>query len=152
MPVRIAEDAQALQPGVLYLAPDGCHLGVTAGLLVRLDGGSSGELFRPAANHLFHSVARSLGNKAIGIQLSGMGRDGAEGLAELHRSGALTIVQEPASAVIDAMPLAAINLQAARKVLPPEEIAALLNSISLRRGSRSVVPEGGGSCTPTPKS
>lgn len=150
--VCIAEDGQALQPGALYLAPDGRHLGITADLRVRLDSGTAKDLFRPSANHLFHSVAQGIGSKAIGIQLSGMGRDGAEGLAELHRRGALTIVQEPTSAVIDAMPLAAINLRAASQVLPPEAIAALLNSIAARSVSRSTVPGGEGPCSPTPKS
>lgn len=139
--VRIAEHGQLLQPGGLYLAPDGSHLGVSAELRAQLQG-SNGELYCPSANHLFRNVAQRLGNQAIGIQLSGMGRDGAEGLAELHRCGALTIAQEPASALIDAMPQAAIKLQAARQVLPPEAIAALLNSIALRSLSRSTGSEG----------
>lgn len=130
--VCIAEHGQALQPGALYLAPDGSHLGVGDGLRAQLQR-SNGELYCPSADHLFRSVAQRLGNGAIGIQLSGMGRDGAEGLAELCQRGALTIAQEPASAVIDAMPLAAIKLQAARQVLQPEGIAALLNAMAQRR-------------------
>lgn len=129
--ICIAEHGQVLQPGVLYLAPDGSHLGVGNGLQVRLQA-SNGELYCPSADHLFRSVAHHLGHRAIGIQLSGMGRDGAEGLAELYQRGALTIAQEPTSALIDAMPQAAIKLQAARQVLQPEGIAALLNSIAQR--------------------
>ncbi|NQD94205.1 chemotaxis protein CheB [Pseudomonas sp. CrR25] len=129
--VDIAEHGQRLQPGVLYLAPDGNHLGISADLRAQLQA-HQGELYCPSANHLFHSVARYSGGRSIGIQLSGMGRDGADGLAELRRRGALTIAQAPASAVIDSMPQAAIDLRAASQVLPPEDIAALLNSIASR--------------------
>ncbi|MEX6504024.1 chemotaxis protein CheB [Pseudomonas zhanjiangensis] len=139
--VRVAEHGQVLRPGVLYLAPDGHHLGVGQGLRAQLQA-ASGELYCPSADHLFRQVAQQLGVHGVGIQLSGMGRDGAEGLAELRRRGALTIAQEPSSAVIDAMPLAAIKLQAACQVLPPEGMAALLNSIALRSVSRSTGPEG----------
>ena len=91
-------------------------------------------------------MAQSFANRAIAIQLSGMGRDGAEGMAELHRQGAMTIAQEPTSAVIDAMPLAAINLQAAKMVLAPEAIATLLNTLASRSTSSGTAPGGEGSC------
>jgi two-component system, chemotaxis family, protein-glutamate methylesterase/glutaminase len=139
--VVIAEHGQALQAGVLYLPPDGKQLGVSADLRAQLRS-RNGEAYCPSADHLFRSVAQCLGNQAIAIQLSGMGRDGAEGLLDLHRLGALTVAQEPASAVIDAMPLAAIKLHAARQVLPPEAIAALLNSIASRGAACSTLPRG----------
>src|SRR5690606_12563679 len=130
MQVRIAEHGQSLQPDVLYLAPDDHHLGFSASRRVQLDDGPPEDHLRPSANHMFRAVARHFGRQAIGIQMSGMGRDGARGLAELQRAGALTLVQEPSSAVIDAMPRAAIELHAARQVLPPEGIADLLNAIA----------------------
>lgn len=128
--VLIAVQGQALEPGTLYLAPDGHHLGFTANHKVLLDDGPAEEHVRPAANYLFRSAAQRFGRQAIGIQMSGMGRDGAQGLAELHKAGALTLVQEPASAVIDSMPRSAIALQAASQVLAPERIAELLNAIA----------------------
>ena len=146
MPVQLAIDGQRLSPGVLYLAPETYHLGVDANLLARLEKGTHNTPFCPSANHLFHSVAQSFANRAIAIQLSGMGRDGAEGMAELHRQGAMTIAQEPTSAVIDAMPLAAINLQAAKMVLAPEAIATLLNTLASRSTSSGTAPGGEGSC------
>lgn len=130
LPIAIAEDGQILAPGTLYLAPDGTHLGFAADLRVALDDGPLEEHIRPSANYLFRSVAKRFGRRAIGIQLSGMGRDGAQGLFELSRTGALTIAQEPGSAVIDSMPQAAIGLQAARQVLAPEGIAVLLNVLA----------------------
>jgi two-component system chemotaxis response regulator CheB len=130
IPILIAERGQRLTPGALHLAPDGHHLGFAADRSVILDDAPPEEYVRPAANYLFRSAARQFGKQAIGIQMSGMGRDGAEGLAELYQTGALTLVQEPGTAVIDSMPKAAIGLQAARQVLPPEGIAALLNAIA----------------------
>lgn len=128
--VQIAEDGQLLQPGTLYLAPDGKQLGVSAQLRVQLQDGTAQQQFCPSIDHLFNAVASCLGNRAIGIQLSGMGRDGAMGLAELRRQGALTLVQEPASAVIDSMPRAAIDMQSACQILAPEQMAATLNALA----------------------
>jgi len=136
LPVAIAENSQALAPGVIYLAPDGFHLGFSPNRRVMLHDGPPEEHIRPSANYLFRSVAKQFGKQAIGIQLSGMGRDGAQGIADLYRTGALTLVQEPSSAVIDSMPLAAIGLQAARQVLPPEGIALLLNVIAVQVASQ----------------
>jgi two-component system chemotaxis response regulator CheB len=152
LPVQIAEDAQTLLPGRLYLAPDGLQTGVGAALRVRLQAAGAEQPFCPSADHLFHSVASAFGQQAIGIQLSGMGRDGAEGLAELRRKGGFTLVQEPVSAVIDSMPRAAIDLQAACLVLPPEGIAAVLNSIALQIATQNVVRRGNEPCTTPPKS
>lgn len=130
LPVTVAEDGQALTPGVIYLAPDGVHLGFSPNRRVRLHAGPAEEHIRPSANYLFRSAAQQFGPQAIGIQLSGMGQDGAQGIAELYRCGALTLVQEPSSAVIDSMPRAAIDLQVARQVLTPKDMALLLNLIA----------------------
>ncbi|MDG9922912.1 MULTISPECIES: chemotaxis protein CheB [unclassified Pseudomonas] len=130
IPIVIAERGQRLTSGALHLAPDGHHLGFAANRSVILDDAPPEEHVRPAANYLFRSVARHFGKQAIGIQMSGMGRDGAQGLAEMCQAGALTLVQEPSTAVIDSMPKAAIGLQAARQVLSPEGIANLLNAIA----------------------
>lgn len=130
--VEIAGHGQLLHPNSLYLAPEGWSVGVTAEGRLHLEACQREHLFCPSIDYLFSSIARSLGKHAIGIQLSGMGHDGAAGLAELRRAGALTLAQEPASAVIDSMPRAAIELGAASEVLPPEHIAAMLNAIALR--------------------
>jgi two-component system chemotaxis response regulator CheB len=150
--VQIAEDGELLQPGVLYLAPDGKQLGVSAELRVQLQAGTAQQQFCPSIDHLFNSVARRLGNRAIGIQLSGLGRDGAVGLAELRRQGALTLVQEPGSAVIDSMPRAAIDMQAACQILGPEQIAATLNALARQEATEQAGKGGGASCTTTLKS
>jgi two-component system chemotaxis response regulator CheB len=91
--------------------------------------------FCPSADYLFESAARAFRQRVIAIQLSGMGRDGARGIAGLRQQGALTLVQEPATAVIDSMPRAAIDLGGACEVLTPEAMAALLNTLAAQSRS-----------------
>ncbi|WP_313037223.1 chemotaxis protein CheB [Stutzerimonas nitrititolerans] len=129
IPVNIAKADQSLERGVLYLAPDDRLLSVTSTGHVRLEPCRSEQLICPSADHLFHSMAK-LGQSAIGIQLSGMGRDGAAGLLNLKNHGALTLTQEPSDAVIDSMPRTAIDMQAACEVLPAEQIAEMLNKLA----------------------
>ncbi|WP_181299035.1 chemotaxis protein CheB [Pseudomonas sp. Q2-TVG4-2] len=132
MSVEIGRDGQLLQAGRLYLTPDGHQVGVASDRRLRLEACQPEQVFCPSADYLFHSVARTLGRAAIGVQLSGMGRDGAVGLAELKRAGALTLVQAPSDAVIDSMPLAAIDLQAACEVMSAQGIAEMLNTIAVQ--------------------
>jgi two-component system chemotaxis response regulator CheB len=135
MPVEIGCDGQLLQRGRLYLSPDGYQIGITADCHLRLEACRPEQAFCPSADYLFHSIARTLGRQAIGVQLSGMGRDGAAGLAELKRNGALTFVQEPSDAIIDSMPRAAIDLQAACEVMSAQGIAEMLNTIAMQATS-----------------
>lgn len=130
IPVKIAKAGQLLEKGVLYLAPDDRLLSVTATGHVRLEPCRPEQLICPSGDHLFHSMAKELGQSSIGIQLSGMGRDGAAGLLDLKNHGALTLVQEPGDAVIDSMPRAAIDMWAACEVLPAEQIAEMLNTLA----------------------
>ncbi|MES2818178.1 MAG: chemotaxis protein CheB [Pseudomonadota bacterium] len=132
LPVAIAEVGQDLAPGVLYLTPDAHHLGFSHDRRVLLQPGAPHEPICPSADHLFRAAAKHFARQAIGIQLSGMGRDGAEGLLALRQAGGLTLAQEPGSAMIGSMPQAAIDLQAVQQRLPPEGIAALLNAIAAR--------------------
>lgn len=135
MPVEIGRDGQMLYAGRLYLPPDGYQVGITADCHLRLEACRPEQVFCPSADYLFHSIARTLSRQAIGVQLSGMGRDGAAGLAELKRNGAMTFVQEPSDAVIDSMPRAAIDLQAACEVMSAQGIAEMLNTIAMQATS-----------------
>jgi len=125
-PVSIASAGEALLPGHGYVAPDGFHLGVGGGPRIALSESPYENGVRPSADHLFHSVAEVFGPHAVGVLLTGMGKDGAVGLAELKRKGAITVVQDEASSVIFGMPGEAVKLGAASHVLPPEGIATLL--------------------------
>ena len=88
---------------------------------------------RPAVSHLFRSVATLEGRRIAAVLLTGMGRDGAEELLQLRRAGAITMAQDEESSVVHGMPGEAVRLGAAVHVLPPEEIAALLVSLTSKR-------------------
>ena len=128
LPVRIAEQDGIPLPGHVYLAPDNLHMGVEAGGRIALSRDPPENGLRPSVGHLFRSAARVYGPQAVGILLTGMGRDGAEELKRMRDLGALTIVQDEPSSVVYGMPGAAIELDAATYVLPPEGIRAALQT------------------------
>jgi two-component system chemotaxis response regulator CheB len=134
MPVAQAIDGEPLpRPGrarVVLARPDR-HLVVRDGRL-RLTTDAERFSCRPSVDVLFESVAREIGPAAIGCLLTGMGRDGAEGLLAMKRAGATTFAQDEASSVVFGMPREAIRLGAADRVLPlgefDEALAALARS------------------------
>lgn len=128
-PIQIARADDVLLPGHAYLAPDGLHMGVTndGRILLGLEAPDAG--LRPSVAHLFASVARVYGPDCAAILLTGMGKDGAAQLKLLRHRGALTIAQDQDSSVVFGMPGEAVRLGAACHVLPPEPIAALLESV-----------------------
>lgn len=128
-PTRIALQGEKPRPGYAYFAPDDYHLVVQgkseAARLVLSPEPPECNL-RPAVAPLFRSVANAYGAGAIGVLLTGMGKDGATELKLLRDTGAITIAQDKASSVVHGMPGEAIALEAARYVLPPEAIAEKL--------------------------
>lgn len=122
-----AFEGAPLQSGHVYLAPGGAaHLAIAgpAPYRCRLLTQNPVNGHRPSVDVLFHSVAKSAAEKAIGVVLTGMGRDGAEGLLNMRRMGARTLVQDAASCLIYGMPRAAYELGAAERQVPLERIAA----------------------------
>ncbi|WP_431689138.1 chemotaxis-specific protein-glutamate methyltransferase CheB [Hahella sp. NBU794] len=132
LPVSIGEFGERAERGRVYLAPDGCHMEVDRSCRISLVNGNRDETLCPSVSHLFSSVAKNFGRNAVVVLLSGMGRDGAAEMAELHRLGALTIAQDPATVVVNGMPGEAVKLGAARHVLSPLRIAALLNELPVQ--------------------
>jgi len=132
MPVRLAQHGERLLPSTIYVAPDDAHLGVDASERVSLapPGPHQPASLCPSADALFGSLVAVYGPHAIGVLLTGMGRDGAQGLLELKRAGAITIAQDRESSVIHGMPGEAIALGAAEFVLPPSRIAELLATLA----------------------
>jgi two-component system chemotaxis response regulator CheB len=125
--VQIAAQRERLEPGRIYLAPDGLHMGVEPPGVIVLRKDALEHGMRPAVSYLFRSVMSTFGKSAAGVLLTGMGRDGADELKQMRDSGALTIAQDQATSVVFGMPGEAVKLGAAMYVLPPEKIAALLN-------------------------
>lgn len=119
--VRTAVDGDALVPGRVLIAPGGRHLEVEEGR-VRLRDGPPIETFRPSVNPLFASAARSYGPRACGLLLTGMGRDGADGLKALRDAGGYTMAQDEASCAVFGMPRAAIEAGAVDRVLALDDI------------------------------
>ncbi len=117
---------ERLIPGNAYIAPDGYHLLVDTGERIKLSDSAPENGSRPAVSALFRSVANVYGNSAIGVLLTGMGRDGVDELLLMKEKGAVTIVQDQASSVIYGMPAEAVKLGAALYTLPPGKIAAML--------------------------
>ncbi len=132
MPIRIAQQHEPLQPGVAYLPPDDHHLLTQSSSTIGLQPGSDADRYCPSANYLFHAVAKTHGQHAIGIILTGMGDDGAQGLKALHATGAHTIAQDEASSVVYGMPHAAVEVGAINRIEPIAHIGpAILNHLGL---------------------
>jgi two-component system chemotaxis response regulator CheB len=126
-PTHIAEHGVVIQPGHAYVIPSGVHGSVDrqGRLVLKDDCAENGHC--PSVSYLFREVAKTYGNEAIGILLTGMGQDGAAELGLLRSRGALTIAQDKQSSVVHGMPGAAIAQDAAMHVLSPEKMIALLS-------------------------
>lgn len=133
MKVFEAEDGQQVLPGHVYVAPGDRHLLLArdgARYVCRLDDGLPVNRHKPSVDVLFCSVAQQAGRNAIGLILTGMGRDGARGLKELRETGASTIAQDEATSVIWGMPGAAVETGAAGEILPLGELAARITALA----------------------
>lgn len=132
-PIQVAVDGQPLLPRHAYMAPDGLHMGVDSHKRISLRRGEPENGLRPSVCNLFRSVAHVFGRNAAGVLLTGMGKDGAEGLKLMRESGATTFAQDEESSVVHGMPGEAIRLGAAQYVFSPEGIAQALRHLVIRR-------------------
>lgn len=124
--IHVAGDGESLLPGHVYVAPDGFQMKVKSRGKVELTRDEAEHGLYPSVSYLFRSVAQVYGAQAVGVLLTGMGRDGAAELKLMRDQGAITFVQDKESSVIHGMPGEAIRLEAATYVLAPERIAAAL--------------------------
>lgn len=124
--VTEAMDDEPLRAGTVFLAPSRAHLLVTASGRTRLDDGPARMGFKPSCDALLTSAAESYGSKAIGVVLTGMGRDGAQGLKQVRLHGGRTIVQDRDSCVVFGMPREAVEIGAAEQILSLDRIAPAL--------------------------
>jgi two-component system, chemotaxis family, protein-glutamate methylesterase/glutaminase len=126
IPVREAGEGDPVRSGEVLIAPAGLHMTVrrtTGRTAVTLALEPEGEIHRPSIDVLFESVARSFGRRAVGVILTGMGSDGAEGLKAIKEEGGLAIAQDEATSAIFGMPRAAAEKGAVDKMLPLNSIA-----------------------------
>ena len=129
--VKEAQDGDKVVPGRCLIAPGDFHMELArSGIVLKASLHQKPPLHsvRPAADYLMKTVARQLGPQAIGIVLTGMGKDGAEGLLEMRKAGAYTIAQDEKSSIVYGMPKAAADCGAVMQVASLEEISSYLAS------------------------
>ena len=126
-----ARDGMQLQTGLAIIARGDAHIllrSTRTGYVVRLGSQPPVNRHRPAVDVLFQSVATSAGSAALGILLTGMGTDGAQGLLQMRQQGAFTIAQDQSSSLVWGMPGAAVAMGAARKTLPLSDMPAVIQA------------------------
>jgi two-component system, chemotaxis family, protein-glutamate methylesterase/glutaminase len=124
--VRVAKNREKLEAGTVYVAPDGLQMKVDLyGHIILTDDPPENGL-KPSVSYLFRSVAEIFGKKAVGILLTGMGKDGAYELRTLKDKGAITIAQDKETSVIHGMPGEAIKIGGATHIAAPDRIVGLL--------------------------
>jgi two-component system response regulator WspF len=126
MPVRLAREGEQPQPGTVLLAGTNHHIRLLKNGTLAYTAEPVHEIYRPSIDVFFESVARYWSGDAVGVLLTGMGRDGAQGLKTLREQGFLTIAQDQASSAVYGMPKAAANLDAAVEIRSLTTIAPRL--------------------------
>ncbi|MHB9027187.1 MAG: chemotaxis-specific protein-glutamate methyltransferase CheB [Candidatus Latescibacterota bacterium] len=134
LPVMVAKEGAAPEPGAVYLAETNDHLVLGEDRVFHYTPEPVNNPYRPSVDTLLFSLERNWPEKGVGALLTGIGRDGARGLLELRRAGWFTIAQDEHTSVIYGMPKAAAELGAASVILPLEEIAAAIEKRAGKRG------------------
>lgn len=142
MRVKEAEQDELLRQGTVYIAPGSHHMRVErrgVSLAIRLDGGPPVSGHRPSVDVMFSSLAKTCPSRTIAVIMTGMGRDGADGLGELMRAGAVTIGQDADSCFVYGMPKVAAESGYVRHVASASEIPGLLARLLAGQGARQAV-------------
>jgi two-component system chemotaxis response regulator CheB len=138
--VKEAEHGDRILPGHAFIAPGHSHLMVKhsgANYVCELSDGPPVNRHRPSVDVLFRSAANHAGKNAIGVILTGMGKDGAQGMLEMKRAGAYNFAQDEASCVVFGMPKEAILAGGVDEVLPLQDIAAHVMNYLTKLGTRA---------------
>jgi two-component system chemotaxis response regulator CheB len=140
--VREATSDEVIVRDRVYVAPGGYHMRVTRGsgrATIALDSGPPIWGVRPAADPLFRSAAEAFGRRSVGVVLTGMGRDGAQGLRAIRDAGGQAVVQDQMTSIVFGMPQAALSVAGADRVVPLPEVATAISDLVARgRGSSAV--------------
>ena len=134
-PLEVSEgvDGEKIQGGHVYIAPGGYHMFVEKradGNYVKLSQDEQRNGHRPSADVLFESVAKIYQNNALGVIMTGMGRDGAAELAEMRKQGAWTLGQDQASSIVYGMPKVAFELGGVQKQVPLMQMADEISKLA----------------------
>lgn len=127
--IKLAEEGEKVEKGKVFVAPDGFHTVVGKRKTIRLISGDAVNNVKPSVDVLFNSIAEEYGSHAVGVLLTGMGADGADGLKRIKVSGGATIAQSEESCTIFGMPKAAIERGAAVGILSIEDIILSLINV-----------------------
>lgn len=133
-----ASAGHVLVPGEIVVAPDDLHVEVATGGIVHLQAGESVDGFRPSGTVLLSSLARSYGAHAMGLVLSGMGMDGAEGLAAIEGGGGCPVVEDPHTAAVPGMPGRALARAQSAWPVPAARLAGVLMDLAGVRPSKPI--------------
>jgi two-component system response regulator WspF len=132
LPVRLAREGEPPQPGTVLLAGTNHHIRLQKNGTLAYTAEPVNEIYRPSIDVFFESVARFWNGDTVGVLLTGMGRDGAQGLKMMRQQGWLTIAQDQQSSAVYGMPKAAAAIDAAVEIHPLERIAPRLTDIFFR--------------------
>ncbi len=141
--VREAEDGDVLEQGVVLLAPGGQHMTFRksgAQTIVRISDEPSTTLYRPAADIMMNSASEVIGAPLLGVIMTGMGKDGLDGLKNIKKKGGYIVAQNEESCVVYGMPKAVVDEGIADAVLPLEEIPSMLFQITTGKVYESAKP------------
>ena len=133
LPIKLAEQGEPILPGQVYLSPSESHLSVAAGDRIDLLALRQGDTYRPSCDVLLESMATVFGKRSVGIILTGMGSDGARGLARVKAVGGTTWAQDESSSVVYGMNRVAIESGAVQQVLALDDIAAAMVQLACVR-------------------
>ncbi|HKM38045.1 MAG TPA: chemotaxis-specific protein-glutamate methyltransferase CheB [Thiopseudomonas sp.] len=144
LPVKVAENGEVLRSSCVYLSPPEKDLTVTAGRCLALTQRNAKDIYRPSCDALLTSVADVFGSQAVGIIMTGMGRDGAKGMRAIYNKGGITLAQDEASSVIYGMNAEAVNLGVIQREIPLASIAnEMLQIVGLpRTNERTLLSRG----------
>jgi two-component system chemotaxis response regulator CheB len=126
LPVRLGREGHVLVPGEIVLAPDDTHMEIHTGGVVSLHTRVAVDGFRPSATVLLTSLAATFGRHALGLVLSGMGSDGAEGLGAIHSAGGCTLVEDPNTAAVPGMPERALARAPSARIERASRLASVI--------------------------
>jgi len=133
LPVAYAKEGDRPHPGAIYIAPHRHHLVIRESGLLGLDDGPKVRHFRPAVDRLFTTAAEVLGNRVVGVVLSGGDGDGTDGLIAIKARGGISVVQSPSDSAVPSMPSKALIYDSPDYVSLVEDLGALIAMLAARQ-------------------